>query len=424
MPVNNNQNTNFWYSDQFVADGIDYKLLYYGGTRSSDYLAILFNNQQINTTGSGDWPNVSKRFTGTGTYQARLHSYNNFAPPMTFCVTALYNAVPTTTATAISTAAPSATRTPTATPTATNTTTPTRTPVAITATNTGTSTPIGTPTPSPYPTPPAGCDWAGVFPGVPYTRQGIAAGDFLYTQNGRVLAIGANSNWEISAGGLIWMDDGGTVTFNTLAIYDTSPYVRLVHCPGGRPPTVTPTTFATPTPGGPGATPGSLGFPPYISPIAIPTGITGPTPDLSIPVPTFLPTWTPAATATGVVTGTIVIGGIATLQAGLETPLAAVATIAAGYSWERGAEDGVVIAEQIEPAVGWLAILNPLHAAWDAVCGPLYAIEPIVRPILPVIIIAILIAVIRLVLWLASWILRLVDLIVQIIQAILELIPL
>jgi hypothetical protein len=115
---------------------------------------------------------------------------------------------------------------------------------------------------------------------------------------------------------------------------------------------------------------------------------------------------------------TAVIGGVSTMQAGLSTPAAAMATMAAGYNWQSGTGQGQQIAVRMAPALGWISLINPNHPAYQVVCGPLYAIAPVLLPLAPIIITSLVITFGRLFLWIIGWLLKLADLIAQVLQVI------
>jgi hypothetical protein len=182
--------------------------------------------------------------------------------------------------------------------------------------------------------------------------------------------------------------------------------------------TATTTTTSTAT-----ATSAALPPPPTISagptltPLPAPTRSTDdPFPDLGIVLPTLEPLVCP--TVALVISDTAVISVVQTMQAGLSTPVAAVQTASAPYSWAGGATLAASWTVHLGPALTWLAVINPANTGWGVVGGPLWALAPLLLPILPIFGVGLLIVVVRFVLWLLAWFLKFVDQIEQLIELI------
>jgi hypothetical protein len=139
-------------------------------------------------------------------------------------------------------------------------------------------------------------------------------------------------------------------------------------------------------------------------------------PNLAIAVPTLRTL--PTVTVTIVVSVTAMIGGVETIQAGMQTPAAAVSTMSAGYSWEEGDDLGREITARAEPAFSWLTLINGEHPAWESDGGPLWAIWPAIWGLLPLFLIAIIVALIALIILIINWLITLFDIIIKIIELI------
>ena len=253
----------------------------------------------------------------------------------------------------------------------------------------------------------------------------VASGSFLRALNGVAVAQGEHANYSVGSGGLIWAETNGSYPFTGISISDGGAEVVIEICPmGGEPstPTTAPAETATPGGAGSGMPPTALsGIPGYVPPILAPGATLGPRPDLQIQLPTLRPrpaTATSPIYGSGMATVTVVIGGISTMQAGLQTPLSVVETASAGYSYASGLQTGQEFRVMMQPAMGWIAVLNPRHPGWTQRCGPLYAIEPVVLPLAPIIIISLVLALLRFFIWVAAWVLRLADAVFQVLQII------
>lgn len=132
-------------------------------------------------------------------------------------------------------------------------------------------------------------------------------------------------------------------------------------------------------------------------------------PDLSIPVPTWRAIATIEITITSFITESVVITTVSTLRAGLSTPQASIKTMSAPYSAEAGAAFAATAVTNMQPALNWLAVLNP--QSWQTSNNALWAIAPIVGPVIPLGIIWISSIVIRFIIWCVRWIIRIIELI-------------
>jgi hypothetical protein len=135
-------------------------------------------------------------------------------------------------------------------------------------------------------------------------------------------------------------------------------------------------------------------------------------PDLGLVLP-VVPTGTPRATVAAIALTEVAVV-MASAEAGAATPMAAVQTVSAGLNWEQGAAVGATVTSRIDPAIGWVAIVNPNHPAYGWEGGPLWAIAPIIVPVLPIIFIMMVAVLIKFILWVVRWIFAVVDIIMQI----------
>ena len=188
--------------------------------------------------------------------------------------------------------------------------------------------------------------------------------------------------------------------------------------------TATPTSTSTPTPTFlPGTTiptsfPDSIPTPECVVCPPTPTMNGSPLPELGIVLPTMAPL-SAGMSVTVSISVTAIIGAVQTVQAGVETPAAALQTSTAQFSWQAGQERAATWADTMRPALDWLSIINPNHPAYSATGGPLWALAPVLLPVLPIIAASILISFVRFFIWVSGWLLKLLDVIFKI----LELIP-
>jgi hypothetical protein len=238
---------------------------------------------------------------------------------------------------------------------------------------------------------------------------------FVVAQAAIFINVGAQAR-EIGQGNYQW--DLGTGPFTSYSLT----VAAIVYICVDATPTTTATLLPTDTPGavGIGPTPVCVA----LSPTA--TVLTFSMPDLSISIPTLRPIASP--TMTGTITATItattsismtaIVAFVGTFSASISTPAAAISTASAGYSWQVGQNTAATAGAVMQPAVAWLAVLNPNNAAWSSSGGPLWAIAPMVLPVLPIIIIVISVALARFFLWILNWILKFIDLIIKIVELI------
>jgi hypothetical protein len=139
-------------------------------------------------------------------------------------------------------------------------------------------------------------------------------------------------------------------------------------------------------------------------------------PDLAVALPTLRTL--PTITVTIAISVTAVADSISTLQAGIGTPAAAMQTATSGYSWQSGQARAANWAAWMQPALSWMAILNPNNPAWNASGGPLWALAPLLIPVLPIIAVGLIVAFIRFWLFFMSWLLKFIDLIFKLIELI------
>jgi hypothetical protein len=171
------------------------------------------------------------------------------------------------------------------------------------------------------------------------------------------------------------------------------------------------------TPSPPGtAIPGNCGNCIDATALIPPATIGGVLPDLAVQLPTLRTL--PTITVTIAISVTAVADSISTLQAGIGTPAAAMQTATSGYSWQSGQARAANWAAWMQPALSWMAILNPNNPAWNASGGPLWALAPLLVPVLPIIAVGLIVAFIRFWLFFMNWLLKFIDLIFKLIELI------
>lgn len=304
--------------------------------------------------------------------------------------------------------------------TATRTAVPTRTPTSSptsTATGSPTSTASATITPTPVATrPPLQCPVADSVnvPVVPqFTFARLTAGVQFGVAGAPVwINIGQTAR-ELPPGVYTW--DGATTDY---AVYSLTSPASLWLC------TSSPTPAGTPT-GTPGPTltvsPPTLGDDPICVAVTVaPTPIQYSMPDLSISIPTLRPltTETITVTASPALSTTAIIAFFGTVEAGMQTPAAAIETASAGYSWQAGADVSATSVIVAAPALEWLAVLNPQATAWQLEGGPLWALSPLIMPVLPIFIILFAVLFVRFLLFVIGWLLKLFDVVIKLIELI------
>ena len=161
---------------------------------------------------------------------------------------------------------------------------------------------------------------------------------------------------------------------------------------------------------------GAIGAPDCVPTPAAPTMRAGTLPDLGILVPTLRPM--PTITATVVLTVAVVIGPVQTMAAGLQSPVALLATAAAPYGPAGGATAAAGLQAHIQPGLAWLSLINPANPAWSMQGGPLWAVAPVLVPLLPALGILFVVVFIKFLLWIISKILDLVGLILDLVKLI------
>lgn len=180
-------------------------------------------------------------------------------------------------------------------------------------------------------------------------------------------------------------------------------------------PTGTPPPTATPNTGLPDSIPGIC----YVVTPA-PFANLGPLPDLGLVVPTLRTL--PTLTATITISATAIVVAVQTIQAGIATPAAMVQTVTGDYSWESGQQIAASWTSRMQPALDWLAILNPSNAAYTTEGGPLWALAPVLNdpyiPLLPLVVVGLIVAFVRLYIWIIGWLLKLIDLVIKLIELI------
>lgn len=321
-----------------------------------------------------------------------VDGYIDFCPDLPTVTPTGPTAAPPNTATAINTS------TSTATATGTTTTTPTRTATASPGCSGVT-----------YSVPPAPLSVE-----IPLTNGGQ-----IIVYDGPIYVNLPNRALELAEGPQTWTGSSGNYVAYNLGEVATSVYICLAISPTPLPSvTLTATFVATSVvvPPDIGATPVCFPLPTATSPIAYSL------PDLSLELPTLRPLGSPTATgtitATPALSTTALVQFVATVQAGISTPAASMATVSAGYNWQSGAELSATTVAAAAPALAWMAILNPSSPAWQTEGGPLWALAPLILPVLPIIGFFFLVLLVRFVLFLADIILKIVDLIIKLIELI------
>jgi hypothetical protein len=146
----------------------------------------------------------------------------------------------------------------------------------------------------------------------------------------------------------------------------------------------------------------------------------GTVPDLGIVVPTFAPVPGTGVTSTMVISMPVdvVSTTLHTTMDAMETPHTAIMSATADYSWEGGMHTAAEWGTYIEPAVSWLAVVNPQHAAWTQPGSPLWALAPILLPLAPALLVGVLVVLSRYWLFFAEWFRRMIDMIIKLIEMI------
>jgi hypothetical protein len=144
----------------------------------------------------------------------------------------------------------------------------------------------------------------------------------------------------------------------------------------------------------------------------------GTVPDLGIVVPTFAPL--PGITTTMVISMPVdvVSTTLHTTMDAMQTPHTAIMSATADYSWEGGIQTAAEWGVYIEPAVSWLAVVNPQHAAWTEPGSPLWALAPILLPLAPALLVGVLVVLSRYWLFFAEWFRRIIDMVIKLIEMI------
>jgi hypothetical protein len=234
-------------------------------------------------------------------------------------------------------------------------------------------------------------------------------------QTGGRFAVAGGAIWlnigtsprEILVGNYQWVMAGGAFTAYSL----TSPATVWICVTQS-------TASATPTPTvGPTAPVGAC-LCVIVAPVVAPTVVGGLMPDLGLHLPTARPTNTPTLTTTSQISIMVAVEAIGTLQAGLTTPAALVSTVSARYSYRGGVQTAATVTANMEPALGWLGLVNPMHPAWQATGGPLWAVAPLLWPISPILLLLSSVVVWRVAITLWNWLLALANIVVKLIELI------
>jgi hypothetical protein len=205
--------------------------------------------------------------------------------------------------------------------------------------------------------------------------------------------------------------------FNTAGIGFTSDQsFRMIACPPSDVPT--PTMQPSPT-GMPTATPTGQVLAPAdcVEPItSTQAARLGAVPGLAVELPTFEPlNW---VTATVVITVDQALDVVSSTESLLGTPVAMMQTATVSYTWEGGQQLGAEWGGMIQPALEWLAVVNPTHPAYSLEGHPLWALAPVLVGLLPVILFSVVVVFVRFFFWILDWLRKLIELVFQVIELI------
>jgi hypothetical protein len=232
---------------------------------------------------------------------------------------------------------------------------------------------------------------------VSYISNSIATGDLYY----------ASYTYAAET----WME------FNTAGVGFTSDQAfRMMACPPSDLPTPTmppaPTLPPTPTPTGHTLNPVEC-----VEPItSTQAARLGGVPALAVELPTFEPVQ--YVTATVVISVSVVSDTLDQMFTGMITPQMQIQTATAGYSWESGQATVQGWAAWLQPALDWLAIVNPNSPAWAVEGTYLWAVSPVLLPLAPLLIAGLVVVVVRYWFWFLDMFQRVIEFIIKLIELI------
>jgi hypothetical protein len=208
-----------------------------------------------------------------------------------------------------------------------------------------------------------------------------------------------------------WME------FNTAGIgFMSDQSFRMMACPPSDMPTPTmppsPTSPATATPTGSVLEPAEC-----VEPItSTQAARLGGLPALAVELPTFEPVQ--PVTATVVISVAVVSETLDSMFTGMITPQMQIQTATAGYSWEQGHATVQGWSVWLQPALDWLAIVNPSSPAWTNEGTYLWALSPVLLPLAPLLIAGVVVVVVRYWFWFLDMFQRVIEFIIKLIELI------
>jgi hypothetical protein len=207
------------------------------------------------------------------------------------------------------------------------------------------------------------------------------------------------------------------IELNTAGVGFTSDQAfRMMACPPSDLPTPTmppaPTLPPTPTPTGRALDPAAC-----VEPItSTQAARLGSVPALAVELPTFEPVQ--YVTATVVISVSVVSDTLDQMFTGMITPQMEIQTATAGYSWESGQATVQGWAAWLQPALDWLAIVNPNSPAWAVEGTYLWAVSPVLLPLAPLLIAGLVVVVVRYWFWFLDMFQRVIEFIIKLIELI------
>jgi hypothetical protein len=207
------------------------------------------------------------------------------------------------------------------------------------------------------------------------------------------------------------------IELNTAGVGFTSDQAfRMMACPPSDLPTPTmppsPTLPPSPTPTGRALDPAAC-----VEPItSTQAARLGSVPALAVELPTFEPVQ--YVTATVVISVSVVSDTLDQMFTGMITPQMQIQTATAGYSWESGQATVQGWAAWLQPALDWLAIVNPNSPAWAVEGTYLWAVSPVLLPLAPLLIAGLVVVVVRYWFWFLDMFQRVIEFIIKLIELI------
>jgi hypothetical protein len=139
-------------------------------------------------------------------------------------------------------------------------------------------------------------------------------------------------------------------------------------------------------------------------------------PALAVELPTFEPVQ--PVTATVVISVAVVSETLDSMFTGMITPQMQIQTATAGYSWEQGHATVQGWSVWLQPALDWLAIVNPSSPAWTNEGTYLWALSPVLLPLAPLLIAGVVVVVVRYWFWFLDMFQRVIEFIIKLIELI------